>query len=110
MTIPDTLARMIAEREEDMTALQAELDVLRGLKTPRVAPKANGRPRPETRQEMVAKLVRAAGRNGLTRREAIDKMASLCNSPPASVAQMLTNLRIANIISPHQDGRWRVIR
>ncbi len=120
MTSPETLARMIQEREEDIAALQAELDVLRGLGAPQASPRANGAPatrggvsKPDgrpTRQQMLAQIVREAGRAGLTRSEAIERMTAICDSPPNSVAAMLTHLRIKGQIAPHEDGYWRVVR
>ena len=126
MSTPDTLARMIQEREREIADIQAELDVLRGLETGQIERQMNAElnsgkpgngwrdafkpPRGPTRTEMLAKLVRDAGRAGLTRTEAISEMAKLCDSPPASVAQMLTNLRIAGLAKPNPDGRWRATR
>lgn len=125
MSTPDTLARMIQEREREIADIQAELDVLRGLETGQIERQMNtelnsGKPgngwrdatkhRGPTRTEMLAKLVRDAGRAGLTRQEAISEMAKLCDSPPASVAQMLTNLRIAGLAKPNPNGRWTAIR
>ncbi len=118
MSTPDTLARMIQEREQDIAALQAELDVLRGLggagngADPVHRPMRPGSRRKAemTRQEMLAQIVREAGRAGLTRSEAIERMTAICDSPPNSVAAMLTHLRIKGQIAPHEDGYWRAIR
>ena len=123
MTPPDTLVRMISEREQDIAALQAELDVLRGLGAPQASSKANGtepvheplrpggrRKAGMTRQQMLAQIVRDAGRAGLTRSEAIERMAAICDSPPNSVAQMLSLLARAGAIKPGPDGRWRAVR
>ena len=106
MAPQNAIAAEIARLDREITKLEADREVLRqaakllGGKEP--APSA---PTPRTREQTLLELISAAGEMGLSRRECIEQMGEVCDSPPASISTMLNRLQAHRHVRDI-DGRW----
>ena len=104
MTPLDAIAVEIARLDTEIAKLEADREILRraasllGKAVPTVTA-------PRTREQTLLELVATAGEKGLSRRECLEQMSKVCDSPPASISTMLNRLQAQRQVR-NIDGRW----
>ena len=105
MAPQDAIAAEIARLDREIAQLDADREALR-----RVASLLGGKgvssvAIPRTREQILLEVVAAAGEMGLSRKECVEQMSKVCDSPPTSISTMLNRLQAHRQVR-NINGRW----
>jgi hypothetical protein len=99
------IAAEIARLDGEIAKLEADREVLRRAASLLAGKAGPTFVAPRTREQTLLELVATAGEMGLSRRECIEQMRKVCDSPPASISTMLNRLQAQRQIR-NVNGRW----